>query len=327
MQRILPYLFLLFLGGAPLLHAQTILFEELLTDTDTFLNGIDGQTAFNVKGATFNTRYDTSFGGFWAGGWAISTMRDSVTSGFTNLYSSITGGGDDGSSTYAVGNPPFGSGGNFITFEDSVFMVDAAVTNNTYAHNSMRDGDMFAKAFGGDSGNDEDFFLLTIKGFINGVQRPDTVDVYLADYRFDDNAMDFILDSWQTIDLSPLGFVDSLQFSLTSSDAGPNGINTPAFFCIDNINFNIIVNTLELPDPLPVAVFPTIAKDHLNIRSAKDFDILDYQVFDAVGRRVKSGRISLYGQLQIDLPNLPAGNYYLHMRSEEQTLTKPFIIR
>jgi hypothetical protein len=34
------------------------------------------------------------------------------------------------------------------------------VTNTTYAYNSMRDGDMFAKKFGGPTGNDPDWYKL-----------------------------------------------------------------------------------------------------------------------------------------------------------------------
>jgi len=58
------------------------------------------------------------------------------------------------------------------------------------------------------------------------------VEFYLADYRFDDSSKDYIVDSWTRVDLTPLGYVDSLEFVLSSSDVGPYGINTPLFFAI-----------------------------------------------------------------------------------------------
>ncbi|MEZ4953573.1 MAG: DUF4465 domain-containing protein [Saprospiraceae bacterium] len=39
-----------------------------------------------------------------------------------------------------------------------------------------------------------------------------------------------------------LGHVDSL-FTLSSSDAGVFGMNTPAYFCLDNLTLGIAENT------------------------------------------------------------------------------------
>ena len=45
--------------------------------------------------------YDTSFGGYWLGH-AISNTTDVTTPGLANEYSSVTGSGAGGSSTYAI---------------------------------------------------------------------------------------------------------------------------------------------------------------------------------------------------------------------------------
>ena len=63
-----------------------------------------------------------------------------------------------------------------------------------------------------------------------------TVDFYLADYRFADNSKDYIVENWEYVDLSSLGVVKSLEFSLNSSDAGVFGMNTPAYFAMDDLN-------------------------------------------------------------------------------------------
>ena len=40
---------------------------------------------------------------------------------------------------------------------------------------------------------------------------------------------------WTYVDLSSLGKVDQLAFRMTGSRTGDWGLNTPAYFCIDNI--------------------------------------------------------------------------------------------
>ena len=61
-------------------------------------------------------------------------------------------------------------------------------------------------------------------------------DYYLADFRFADNSRDYITDIWDNVDLTGLGLVKSLEFTLTSSDMGDFGMNTPAYFALDSIS-------------------------------------------------------------------------------------------
>lgn len=43
------------------------------------------------------------------------------------------------------------------------------------------------------------------------------------------------LDKWYTTDMTALGAVDSLSFTMDGSDKGDYGLNTPAYFAIDNV--------------------------------------------------------------------------------------------
>jgi hypothetical protein len=61
------------------------------------------------------------------------------------------------------------------------------------------------------------------------------VDFYLADYRFADSNDDYIVDSWRQVDLSSLGHATRVTFALSSSDVGMFGMNTPAYFAVDQI--------------------------------------------------------------------------------------------
>ena len=112
----------------------------------------------------------------------------------------------------------------------------------------MRDGDSFAKQFGGESGNDEDYFKLTITGITETGYTDNSVEFYLADFRFADNDQDYIVDDWTWVDLSSLGNVIGLEFMIESSDVGAYGINTPGYFAMDNLNAVSAV-------PVPAAVW------------------------------------------------------------------------
>ena len=70
----------------------------------------------------------------------------------------------------------------------------------------------------------------------NYTRNGSVVEFYLADYRFDDNAQDYIVSDWAWVDLTGLGVVYGLEFALSSSDVGNWGMNTPAYFAMDSFN-------------------------------------------------------------------------------------------
>ncbi len=205
-----------------------------------YYNGSDGAGGFTSGGATFFNNFS---GGFWDG-WAASNTTDTTTAGFANQYSAYTGGGFNGSKNYGVGyvSLDFGGGTNnpipiSLQFPSLSNVTGAYITNTTYAYLSMRDGDGFAKKFGGASGDDPDWFKLIIKGKAQGGGYTGSVEYYLADFRFADNSQDYIIDEWTWVDLSGLGNVVGLEFSIDSSDVGDFGINTPGYFAMDDLQY------------------------------------------------------------------------------------------
>ncbi|ATG88541.1 DUF4465 domain-containing protein [Methylomonas koyamae] len=203
--------------------------------------------SFSSGPATFNNQI-TDWGGLtsWTG-WAYSNMTDTVTAGYTNQYSTFAGQAHSGAN-FGVGN--FGVAYNYnpgdaaISFDSPVAAQGFYVTNTTYTALSMLNGDSFAKKFGGASGNDADWLKLSISGW-NGSTETGSVDYYLADYRFGNNALDYVVNSWQWVDLSSLGSITGLKFAITSSDVGQFGMNTPAYFAMDDLSVTAV--------PLPAA--------------------------------------------------------------------------
>ena len=159
-----------------------------------------------------------------------------TTSGYFAQCNAITGIGQDGSANYGICFVGWASL-PIMTLDKPGIIDGLYVTNSNYAYYSMLYGDTFAKKFGGDTGNDPDWFILTITGKDTDGVATGTVDFLLADYRFADNSEDYILDTWQYIDLSSLGTVKSIEFALSSSDTGDLGMNTPSIFALDSIEY------------------------------------------------------------------------------------------
>jgi len=222
-------------------------FEDLNLEAESYWNGSDGSEKFSSGLARFYNDYNSDFGS-WSG-WSYSNVTDTLTAGFMNQYSAITGGGFEGNvsqGNYGVSSL-YGASVFDFNLDKAHALEGFFVTNSTYAALSMKEGDAFAKKFGGDDGSDPDFFKLNIWGRHDG-SSTDTLEFYLADFRDDNSDMDYLIETWQWVDLSSLGKVDSLLFGLESSDMGAWGMNTPAYFCVDDL--------YVYPDMAPVVANP-----------------------------------------------------------------------
>jgi hypothetical protein len=224
------------------LSAQTSTFEDItLQGANDYKIPSNGNfdSKFSSGSCEFKNNYDISYGGFWTSGWAYSKNNDTLVGDLSNLYASYANKGVGNSNNYAVSQNE-----TFINLKQNSIQ-GLYISNTTYAALSMKKGDAFAKKFGGVLGNDSDWFKITINAYQNGNMKTEKVDFYLADFRFSNNAQDYIIKDWTFVNLQSLGNLDSLKFTLTSSDTGQFGMNTPAFFCIDNVITNVDTSTFE----------------------------------------------------------------------------------
>ena len=307
------------------LQAQTTsTFEDFNLPVDSFLNGSDGSGGFE-NGNVFlpNEFTDTGTFTFWSG-WSISTATDVTTPGFTNEFSAITGGGFDGSSHYAT---------SFISENSIINLKGAAkggsveglyITNATYPFLSMKDGDSFAKKFGGVDGNDPDFLLLTIKTKLDGQIGADSVNFYLADFRDADNNNDYIIDDWTFVDLSTLGNADELVFTMSGSDIGQFGLNTPTYFCIDNLitNDNGPSSSTDFTVEFEVSVFPNPTTDFLIVDWSQNEGTA--QITNLQGRILET-QLLQKGKNTLLVGDLPKGVHFLQIRNEGGLSTQKFV--
>ncbi len=236
-------------------HAAIVIgFEELPLAPNSFYNGNSGvgsnTNGWSSGGVQFGNSYNASFNG-WSG-FAYSNVVNATTPGFGNQYAAYApaspGAGAGGSQNYAVA---YSGSRAFFNLPTNTLLSSVSLANTTYAALSMRNGDSFAKPFGGVSGNDPDFYRVTLSGFdgLNGTGASvGAVTVNLADYTFANNAQDYILTNWLTVDLSSIANARSVRLGFSSSDNGAFGINTPTYLALDNLTLTAV------PEPSSLAL-------------------------------------------------------------------------
>ncbi len=303
------------------LRAQISTFDDLKLDsTNAYWNGSDTSGGFQSGSAYFYNNYNQSWGS-WSG-FAYSNMKNDTTAGYSNQYSAITAGGVNGSANYGVAYAGTPVSVKLDSTLAGKVLKGVFVTNSTYAALSMENGDAYAKKFGGADGTDPDWFLLTIKGYEKGTYA-DSVNFYLADFRSDNTADDYILKSWAWVNLQPLGDVDSLTFELHSSDTGTYGMNTPAYFCLDNLND--ITNGIELlrraNNRLEVNVYPNPAANTVWMRGVKDARI---DIYDANGRRVFESNATTK-MVSVNISSYPSGIYMVRISKKNALVIRKLI--
>jgi len=242
-----------------------------LNDFNDFLNGVwkdvyqwdsgrevkdsDGHTIGGWKSIVKDNlefEHYTEYGGIWEG-FCISRRNFAYSKPDPlNQFTATTLGGKDGQGTpYMIAY--YGIGTNTqnncrISLRDGVPCQAAGmyVTNTYYNYLSMTKGDGFAKRF-----EQGDWFLLTAYGYDQNGNVTGTAEFYLADYRSEQTDEYYIVQDWRWFDLSSLGAVSALEFTLTSSDNAVYGMNTPAYFCMDQLTLSLI-SIKKQPEALTV---------------------------------------------------------------------------
>lgn len=269
---------------------------------------------------------DSSYKGF-----TYSNIRDSVTPGVVNDRAAFPAIGNNGSDQYVVGHGDCGAHMTALigvkpTLATTVF--GAYLTNATCTVLSLEQGDSIAKKFGGPTGTDPDWLLLTIKGYylFDSMTLSDSVLFYLADFRSDTSDMDYIIKDWTFVDLSSLGFVDSLSFSLSSSDTNQSGaMNTPAYFCIDDMGIQAGGSIDERLRNNLFAVYPNPAENEITVRLKGDNRQYDIAITNAKGEQVFHDKLN--NEITIPSKNWAPGVYWVNLHHADLSATKKIIIR
>lgn len=163
-----------------------------------------------------------AYGGTYVTGAVVTNITDTTFKDYKDAYKSVAGGAKGGKN-YVVWYED-GFSGNAIKLKEAAKVAGMYVCNSVYAYNSITKGDAYA----GEPFGENDWFLLSIGGMLDGKMVNNQVDFYLAKGKN-------VVTDWTYVDLSQLGKVDAIFFTLSGSRTGDYGLNTPTYFCIDNL--------------------------------------------------------------------------------------------
>ena len=211
-------------------------FSEIEIEEESYWNGSDESGGF-TSGNIFFPNYFTDWGDgvvSWSG-FSVSNITDNETPGFANQYSAFTGSGYEENANYAVvyvSDPEtFESHMKFELVGKAIGnnVEGLYITNSTWAALTIKDGDEYTEPF-----SQGDYFKVTFTGYFEE-EVTSSVDFYLADYTAENADSHYIVSTWEWIDLTTLGDVDEIKISLTSTDMGDWGMQTPAYICIGQV--------------------------------------------------------------------------------------------
>ena len=202
-------------------------FQDVVIPNGKFNNDAGSAGFFKEGIVSFQNSYEfyEDWGmGVWYG-FACSQMHDVETPGWENEYSAYVL-DDSPENKFMVGFISTWDAPSIeITFDNPVKDLSFDVANTTWAALAMKDGDPPARKF-----TETDWFKLTIKA--TSTDAIETITINLGEGAK-------ITNMWNPISVQSKNIL-KLEFSLDSSDTGDWGMNTPSYFCIDNIKARMV---------------------------------------------------------------------------------------
>ena len=308
----------------------TVNFESLTVPASGYFNGSTEYTGngeaqiitYEEELANFYVNYtavyddqgDLSYD-YW-NGFAYSNQTDLNTASYTNYSAySPNGGGANGSSNYGF---VYTYSGDTMTFDQTVNVQSIMITNSVWAYKFIDGSDGSGHAFGAG-----DYFKLTITAVTDdngtlGDSGDDTlgnsVDFYLADFT---NGNATIIGDWTSVDLSSLGNVKGLKFTMTATDN-----YTPYYFAMDDLVYSTTLATSENMLANSISIFPNPTSSYIKINGLDNANIA---IFNLNGEKVISKR-NYNTNDTIDVSNLSKGIYIVQITDKDVVATKKIIL-
>ena len=206
-------------------------FDDLYLPEEGYENGSNLPLGSFVSGSfKFDNFYSPDYGGYW-GNYGYSNMTSTDFNGYLiGQWKNATGGGADGSENYMVAYPGyFGGKITVMNNPDGEVISGFYINNDAYTKDNIVNGDGLSKDDGAPFGKG-DYLKLTITAD-NG----NSIDVYLADFRADNEEDRYYINEWTWVDLTSLGTVKDLSFTFETTKRNAYGPTTATYFCMDNL--------------------------------------------------------------------------------------------
>ena len=175
-----------------------------------------------------------------------------------------------------------------FTHADEIEAIGCYVCNSPYTTKCIVDGFMYARKF-----TKGDYCTLTAHGVNAEGEDCGTVVYYMADYRDEDSTKWILNSNWDWMDLSKLGAVKSIYFTMETTDVGDFGANTTFYFGLDQITIRPIkeetgIESLLTPNT-SLLTYPNPCLDILHIEGVENGETINIY--------------NLQGQLQLSTQN------------------------
>ena len=164
--------------------------------------------------------------------WGTYYYGNIVTNKTTNEYKGdfqndmSANGGAHGGKNFVVWTGSY-IGADGITLKQAAVVPGMYVCNTPWVVDAILKGDGMSDDEGAPFG-EEDYFTLTVSGYLNGEPTSKMVEVELA------KGKQYIKD-WTYVDLRPLGKIDAIKFALRGSKKNDYGLTTPAYFALADL--------------------------------------------------------------------------------------------
>lgn len=247
---------------------------------------------------------------------AYSNHTENTFKSYANdQFNSITGSGADGSRTFGVAFPASYMGNTIMevgTGLTPTVVPGMEIVNTAWVVDCILNGDGYESAF-----KTGDWMKLILTGYANDNQTS-TKEYYLADYRSENIAEHYFLDKWTWIDLSELGAVTSIHFSIDSSKKNAYGVTTPTYVCIDNVGIEDRAGVQDTGADRSIVLNYIAGSRRLAVSGATGRSV--YYVSDMSGRTVLQGSAE-NPNFAVNFSSLPRGIYIVGVKDSATVKT------
>ncbi len=199
-----------------------------------------------------------------------------------------------------------------IVFAAPYYPAGFYVCNNSFTYYVVQKGNSYARKF-----EQGDWLKLIVHGVDEAGNETCTVEYYLADYRSEKSEEWTLNKSWKWIDLSSLGKVSLLYFSMESTDMGERSMKTPAYFCLDRLMVMTDPASVDESLSATTTVYYDRAASAVRIESAESVEAV---VYNSRGVLVMRQRVE--GTASLDMSGTPSGVYIVRCGGKSLKIVK-----
>lgn len=230
------------LNGNPINYSQTYGegYYDLTDVWDQTYNDADSCRHILVNDGVFRLSHLPSgmaYNGMSWEGFTLSTVAQDTA----NVFGCVANGGLAGVRTpYVIGyysewvSSSQGYSSNIIEFDQLYYPEYVYICQNSNTHKAIKHGEFNARPF-----TEQDTLALIIQT-LDSTKNPTATTIYYLAIDGTSN------EGWVKVPLTALGQTSCLSFSMTTTDIGDWGANTPLYFALDGLTINT-----EMPTALP----------------------------------------------------------------------------